>query len=100
MENALLYTPRAGRVSVRVALEGRSAHLIVEDNGIGIAPEELPHIFQRFYRSSAARELRPEGSGVGLAMSSIIAHLHGATIDVASNPGVGTRFTIIFPQRA
>jgi len=101
LENALLYTPHVGgRVSVRVALEGRSVHLIVEDNGIGIAPEELPHIFERFYRSPAARELRPEGSGIGLAMSSIITTLHGVTINVASKPGDGTRFTIIFPQHA
>ena len=97
MENAVYYTHRGGRVSARVKREGERINLTVEDNGIGIKPEELQHIFQRFYRSSTAREMRPEGSGIGLAMSALIVHSHGAAINITSNPGTGTRFTISFP---
>jgi len=97
MENAVYYTRRGGRVSAHVGRDGEHINLTVEDTGIGIKPEELQHIFERFFRSSTAREMRPEGSGIGLAMSALIAHSHGATISVTSNPGSGTRFTISFP---
>jgi heavy metal sensor kinase len=97
MENAVFYTSRGGRVRARLALEGDRINLTVEDSGIGIAPEELSHIFDRFYRSPRAREMRPEGSGIGLAMASIIACLHGATIDVRSEKNSGTRFIVSFP---
>ncbi len=96
MENALFYTPRGGVVSARLLRDGGRADLTVEDSGIGIAPEDLPHIFDRFYRSSAAREMRPEGSGIGLSMAALIARLHDTTIDVASKKGKGTRFMISF----
>ncbi|HEX8921752.1 MAG TPA: ATP-binding protein [Pyrinomonadaceae bacterium] len=97
MENALFYTPRGGTVSARLICEGGRANLTIEDSGIGIAPEDLPHIFDRFYRSPAARKMRPEGSGIGLSMAAIIARLHDATIEVASEKGKGTRFVISFP---
>jgi two-component system OmpR family sensor kinase len=100
IENALTYTPGGGRVSVGVALAGGRVNLVVEDTGIGIAPEELPHIFQCFYRSSAAGEMRPEGSGIGLPLSADIARLHRAAIDVTSEPGRGTRFVVSFPRPA
>lgn len=96
MENALFYTPRGGRVSARLLRRDGRADLIVEDNGIGIAQEELPHIFDRFYRSPTAREMRPEGSGIGLSMAAVIARLHGTTINVTSEKGVGTRFVVSF----
>lgn len=97
LENALVYTGHGGRVVVQIAREGERINLIVEDNGVGIPPEELPHIRERFYRSSRAREIRPEGSGIGLAMTDVIARLHGATIKVTSEPGLGTRFVVSFP---
>jgi two-component system, OmpR family, sensor kinase len=97
MENAVFYTPPGGRISVRLARNGEQITLTVADNGIGIAPEERTHIFERFYRAPAARELRPEGSGIGLAMAATIARLHGATVDVSSEKGAGARFTVSFP---
>ena len=96
LENAVFYTPRGGRVRVRLAREGGRINLTVEDNGIGLAPEELEHIFDRFYRSPAAREMRPEGSGIGLAMAATIARLHGAAIDVSGEKGAGARFVVGF----
>lgn len=97
MENAVFYTPPGGRVCVQLARTGEHITLTVEDSGIGIAPEELKHIFDRFYRAPAARELRPEGSGIGLAMAATIARLHGAKIDVSSEKNKGTRFVVSFP---
>ena len=96
MENAVFYTPRGGRVRVRLAREGGRVVLTVEDNGIGIARNELTRIFDRFYRAPAARELRPEGSGIGLAMAATIARLHDAAIDVSSEKGAGTCFVVSF----
>jgi len=100
MENAVFYTPRGGRVRACLARADGQTTLAVEDTGIGIAPEELAHIFDRFFRAPAAREMRPEGSGIGLAMVSTIARLHGATVDVSSRKGSGSRFTVNFLRDA
>lgn len=96
LANALAYTRRGGRVTLRVASDVDSVLLAVDDTGIGIAPDELPHIFDRFFRSKAAQRTRPEGSGVGLAACAAIARLHGVSIDVSSTPGVGSRFEVRF----
>lgn len=98
MENALFYTPRGGRVSAHLLHQDGRVSLIIEDTGIGIAPEDLAHIFDRFYRSSTAREMRPEGSGIGLSMAATIARLHTATIHVTSEKGAGARFVVSFPK--
>ncbi len=100
LENAVFYTQRGGRVVVRLAREGGRIVLAVEDTGIGIAPEELSRVFDRFYRAPAARALRPEGSGIGLALVATIARLHDASVDVSSEKGNGTRFTVSFPEIA
>jgi heavy metal sensor kinase len=97
VENAIYYTPRGGKVTVRVVREGGRIDLAVEDTGIGIALEEIPQLYNRFFRSQAARRMRPEGSGIGLPVVAAIARLHGADIDVASGPGAGTRFVVSFP---
>jgi signal transduction histidine kinase len=95
--NALRYSPRQSRVSLRVEPTGGCANLIVEDQGIGIAPDELPHIFDRFYRSPTARTMHPEGYGIGLAVANVIAKLHGGKIAVASEEHQGTRFVVSLP---
>jgi heavy metal sensor kinase len=95
--NALRYSPRQSPVSLRVERTGLSANLIVEDKGIGIAPDELPHIFDRFYRSPTARTMHPEGYGIGLAVANVIAKLHGGKIAVASEEHQGTRFVVSLP---
>jgi signal transduction histidine kinase len=84
-------------VSLRVRADGgRSALILVEDTGIGIPPEDLAHIFDRFYRGDDARA-RGDGAGLGLSIARWIADAHGATIDVASTPGRGTQVGIRFP---
>lgn len=97
IENAICYTPEGGRISVKVFVRNEKPTLIVEDTGIGIAPEDLPHIFERLFRSPAARQMRPKGIGIGLAMADVIARLHNAEIIVENNLPAGTRFIIIFP---
>jgi heavy metal sensor kinase len=97
LENAVYYTPRGGRVGAGVVRKRRRASVVIEDSGIGIAAEDMPHLFERFHRSPAAREMRPEGAGIGLSMAATIARLHGATVEVTSEPGAGTRFVVNFP---
>jgi two-component system sensor histidine kinase BaeS len=69
----------------------------VEDTGAGIAPEDLPHVFDRFYRGNEAREGEGGESGLGLAIARSIVELHGGTIAARSTPGQGTTFTIVLP---
>jgi heavy metal sensor kinase len=97
LENAVKYTPRGG--SVRVTLGGGEdgkVTISVSDSGIGIAPGDLPHIFDRFWRADAARTRTGErsGAGLGLAICKWIAEAHGGRIDVTSRPGRGTTFTV------
>ncbi|MBL8060272.1 MAG: HAMP domain-containing histidine kinase [Chthonomonas sp.] len=94
VENALAYTPEDGKVSISV--EGRE--LIVSDTGSGIAPEHLPHLFDRFYRADPSRHRAGGGTGLGLAIVKELADRQGATVSVASTVGVGTRFTILFEE--
>lgn len=97
LENALHYTPENGRVEVNAVVELSQPKLSVKDTGVGIAAEELPHIFERFYRSEKTRTMHPKGTGIGLAMVDVIARLHQAEIRVESQPNIGTKFTIMFP---
>ncbi len=99
VENAVKYTPRGGSVTVRLtAGDGRVA-LSVADTGIGIAPGDLPHIFDRFWRADAARTRTGEraGTGLGLAICKWISEAHGGAIGVQSRPGRGTTFTVTLP---
>ncbi len=100
LENALRYTPNGGQV--RVSLHRRSAEAVVEvvDSGIGIAPEDLPRVFDRFYRGDEARSRDAGGSGLGLAIAKWIAEAHGGAIAVASRPGQGAAFTVALPLAA
>jgi signal transduction histidine kinase len=94
LDNALKFTPPGGQVQVGVEPTDEQVCLWVKDNGIGIPPEELPYIFERFHRGRATTE----GSGLGLAIVRSIVHAHGGTIDVTSQPNLGTRFTLKLPQ--
>jgi len=100
VENAIYYTPRGGAVTVRVSAGGGRTDLSVEDTGIGIAPEDVPHLYNKFFRSQAARRMRPEGSGIGLPVVAAIARLHGAAVEVTSGHGSGTKFVVGFPADA
>jgi heavy metal sensor kinase len=94
-ENAIKYTPRGGRIEVTLEPQERSAVLQVKDNGPGIAPEALEHIFERFYRGDPARE--GSGSGLGLALVRAIVELHRGQIHVSSEVGKGTCFRVTLP---
>ena len=95
VSNAVKYTPSGGKVQVKLVGEGDEARLIVADNGVGIAPDHLPHIFDRFYRVPSAD---PEkGLGLGLSFVVWIVRAHGGTIDVRSELGKGTTFTVTLP---
>jgi heavy metal sensor kinase len=102
LTNAVKYTPAGGRVRITLASEAHRVTLAVSDTGIGIAPGDLPHIFDRFYRADIARTRTGEraGAGLGLAICRWIAEAHGGTIEVQSRPGRGTTFTVTLPPDA
>ncbi len=97
LDNALKYTPFEGSVSLALSTETDEAMVTVTDTGIGIAPEDIPHIFERFYRADRARSRERGGSGLGLAIvQSIVQQYHGS-IEVESTPGKGSTFTVKLP---
>jgi heavy metal sensor kinase len=100
LSNAVKYTPRGGSVRVIVgpAREPGWTKLSVEDTGVGIPAENLPHIFDRFYRVRNAQTNQIQGLGLGLSFVAWIVEAHDGRIDVASNSGVGTRFTVLLPS--
>jgi signal transduction histidine kinase len=100
IENAVKYTPRGGQVSVELGSHDGRVVFSVADTGIGIAPGDLPHVFDRFWRADSARTRTSEraGTGLGLAICKWIAEAHGGTIDVQSRPGRGTTFTVGLPR--
>ena len=96
IENAVKYTPEGGSVRVELlAIDGR-ARLLVSDTGIGIAAEDLAHIYDRFYRVDKARSKDIQGTGLGLSIVKWILDAHQATIDVVSAEGSGTTFKVTF----
>lgn len=97
LDNAVKYTPEGGEIRVSLKRENRYALMEIQDSGIGIPEDALPHIFDRFYRVDKSRANRGRGSGLGLAIVSQIAVLHGADIDVESEIGIGTRVRVRFP---
>lgn len=97
VDNAIKYTPQGGRVEVAVTREGDEAVLEVADNGIGISPEALPQVFQRFYRAEGSRSRQEGGAGLGLAIVKSICAAHDGQIEVMSEPGHGSRFRIRLP---
>jgi two-component system, OmpR family, sensor kinase len=100
IENAVKYTPRGGEVVVELGANDGRVVFSVADTGIGIAPGDLPHVFDRFWRADSARTRTGErpGTGLGLAICKWIAEAHGGTIDVQSRPGRGTTFTVGLPR--
>lgn len=96
LDNALRFTPAGGRVEVRTWHADGQGWVAVADTGVGIAPEVLPHVFDRFYRADAARP-SAHGAGLGLAIVQRIVELHGGAIAAESTPGAGTTFTFSLP---
>lgn len=94
LDNALKFTPSGGQVALGALREGSHLHIWVRDTGVGIAPEDLPHIFERFYRG---RNSHGEGSGLGLAIVQSIIQAHGGRLRVESEPGEGSLFILEMP---
>lgn len=98
LDNAIKHTPVNGRVMVHVSSGETFVRIAVQDDGPGIAPEHLPHVFERFYRIDPSRG-RKSGAGLGLAIAKEIVGAYHGTIDVSSAPGRGTVMTVRFPRR-
>lgn len=96
LDNAIKFTPAGGEVRVRVSSQDRRVLLTVEDSGIGIAADQMPRVFDRFYRGDSARG-HSEGAGLGLSIARWIADAHRAGIEIDSAPGGGTRVDVQFP---
>jgi heavy metal sensor kinase len=99
LDNAVKYTPAPGVIELKLASGIATATVTVEDNGIGIAAADLPHIFDRFYRADPSRS-RVEGAGLGLAIARWIAKVHNATLWAESKENAGAVFRIVFPLLA
>jgi two-component system, OmpR family, heavy metal sensor histidine kinase CusS len=97
IENAIKYTPAGGKVRVRVDEEDKRAVVRVHDEGVGIAAEHLPRVFDRFYRVDKARSREEGGTGLGLSIARSIVVAHGGTIDLESSPGRGTTCVVSLP---
>ena len=99
LDNALKFTPVGGQIWVSLNRNWQQIIATVTDNGPGIPSENLPHLFNRFYRVDSARTRTAGGFGLGLAITHEIVRLHGGTIDVQSQLGQGTTFTVGLPAR-
>ena len=97
MDNAVKYSPDTGRVYLRVSESQGYARVTVQDEGMGIAPEGISHIFERFYRTDQSRDRKTGGTGLGLAIARWIVERHGGWFEVVSRPDVGTRIAFLIP---
>jgi two-component system phosphate regulon sensor histidine kinase PhoR len=98
VENAIKYTPAGGKIDVRIRDRGGEIAIEVEDSGIGIPPEALPRIFERFFRADPSRSRQMGGTGLGLAIVKHIVRAHRGRVDVRSTEGVGSVFTVVLPR--
>ena len=97
VENAIKYTPSGGRVNLRVRSTGSNVTFEIRDNGIGIAPSDLPHLFEKFYRGKQREARTQHGTGLGLAIVRSIAERHGGKVWVDSEIGKGSAFFLQVP---
>ncbi|MDR1703550.1 MAG: hypothetical protein LBS19_02535 [Clostridiales bacterium] len=100
IENAIKYNKEKGGVTVRLVREGGFCKISVSDTGIGIPPEDQPHVFERFYRADKSRSKKTGGAGLGLSIVKHIAALHGGKIELHSVPDEGTTITCRIPIQA
>ncbi len=100
LDNAVKYSRAGGTITLRAAVEGDRVRLSVSDEGIGIRENDLPRIFERFYRADKARSRELGGTGLGLSIVKHIAQLHGGTAQAQSEPGKGTTISVLLPVSA
>jgi len=98
--NSLKFTPRGGTISVKLTEADTDVTVEVRDSGPGIPVDEMPRVFERFYRGTNTGDARASGSGLGLAIVRSIVDMHGGEIDLASVIGEGTVFRITLPREA
>jgi signal transduction histidine kinase len=97
VSNAIKFTVGGGTVAVRVRNEGARCAIEVSDSGVGIGPNELEYLFDRFYRAQEARKGHYSGAGLGLAISKAIVDAHEGEVQVTSEPGQGSTFRVLLP---
>ena len=98
LANAIKFTSSGGEVSLRAAASDAWVRISVRDTGVGIRAEDMPRLFREFDQIESARGIKPEGTGLGLALTKHLVDLHGGGIDVESTPGVGSTFTVRLPR--
>jgi signal transduction histidine kinase len=98
LQNAVRYNRDGGEIRVTTKSDDTHAVLMVSDDGIGIGPDDLRHVFERFYRADKARSRAQGGTGLGLSISKAIVDAHGGTIAAESQLGKGTTFTVRIPR--
>lgn len=99
IENSIRYTPKGGHIFINVSEKEAGVTIEIQDNGIGIRKEDLPQIWERFYRVDQSRTSESGGSGLGLAIVKEIVEVHGGSVDVKSTEGKGTSFYLNIPRR-
>ena len=97
--NAVKFTPKGGHVEVSVEATAEGARFTVRDDGVGIDPSELEHVFDRFYRGTRRPEERAGGSGLGLAIARSIVDMHEGRVTISSTPDVGTEVVVTLPRQ-
>jgi signal transduction histidine kinase len=100
LSNAIKYNKDGGAITVSASRNDKSVQIAVHDTGIGIAPEDQPHVFDRFFRAQEGVRLRIEGSGLGLSITQGIVQRHGGRIWLESETGVGSTFYVSLPTKA
>ena len=95
VDNSIKYTPAGGEIILRVFNDKETVSIVVQDNGIGIAPQDVSHVFDRFYRSDESRARKTGGSGLGLAIAKWIVERHGGHFELLSRVDIGTRTTVV-----
>ena len=98
MDNAVKFTPVGGMITLSAGRDGSAVAISVADTGVGIAADDLPHIFERFWRADKVRSREVSGAGLGLPIARQIAEQHSASLDVQSEPGCGSVFTVRLPR--
>lgn len=98
LDNAIKYTPEKGKITVSADVQKETVRVSVTDTGIGIPPEDLPRVFERFYRVDKARSRELGGTGLGLSIVKHLIHAHGGEVEVESTLGLGSRFSFTLPK--